>query len=94
MGSAPCASIQLITWYHVVCPYMVQPYMTEHCIVIFRLIELYKDNEKIPYFWRGEKEFQMEEVLDILQLNIDGSRICIGRPMSVTEDTAFVIDTW
>ena len=68
--------------------------MTEHCIVTFRPIEWYKDNEKKKtYFCRGKKEFQMEEVLDILQLNVDGSRICTERPMSVTDAAAFVIDT-
>jgi len=35
----------------------------------------------------------MEEVLDILQLNVDGNRICTERPLSVAEDAAFVIDT-
>jgi len=35
----------------------------------------------------------MKEVLDILQLNVGGNRICTGRPMSVIEDAAFVIDT-
>ena len=53
---------------------------TEHCIFIDRPIELYKDNQKTPYFWRGKKEFQMEEMLDILQLNVDGNRICTERP--------------
>ena len=66
--------------------------MTEHCIVIIRPIELYEDNPKTPYFWRGKKEFQME-VVDILQLNVDSNRICTERPLSVTEDAAFVIDT-
>ena len=65
----------------------------EHCTVIFRPIELYKDNAKTPYFWRGKKEFQLEEVLDILQLNVDGNRICTELPMPVIEDAAFVIDT-
>lgn len=66
---------------------------TENCIFIDRPIELYKDNGKTPYFWRGKKEFQMEEILDILQLNVDGNRICTERPLSVNEDAAFVIDT-
>lgn len=35
----------------------------------------------------------MEDVLDILQLNVDGNRICTERPLSVAEDAAFVIDT-
>ena len=35
----------------------------------------------------------MEEMLDILQLNVDGNRICTERPLSVNEDAAFVIDT-
>lgn len=63
------------------------------CIVIFRPLEFYKDNEKTPYYWKGKEEFQMEEVLNILQLNVDGDRICSERPLSVAENAAFVVDT-
>ena len=67
---------------------------TENCIFIDRPIELYKNNGKTPCFWRGKKEFQMEEILEILQLNVDSNRICTEQPLSVNEDVAFVIDTW
>ncbi|KAJ7380746.1 hypothetical protein OS493_007119 [Desmophyllum pertusum] len=58
-----------------------------------RPLEFYKDNEKTPYYWKGKEEFQMEEVLNILQLNVDGDRICSERPLSVAENAAFVVDT-
>ena len=34
----------------------------------------------------------MEDVLDILQLDVDGNRIRTERPLSVAEDAGFVID--
>ncbi|KAL9954620.1 hypothetical protein ACROYT_G042184 [Oculina patagonica] len=60
---------------------------------VWRPVEFYQGNEKTPYFWRGKKEFQLEEVLDILKVNVDGNRICTERPLAVAEDAAFVIDT-
>ena len=48
---------------------------------------------KIPYFWKGKRDFQLDEVLDILHLSVDGNRICLERPLGVNEDASFVIDT-
>ena len=48
---------------------------------------------KTPYFWKGKRDFQLDEVLDILHLSVDGNRICLERPLGVNEDASFVIDT-
>jgi len=58
-----------------------------------RPLEFYEENMKTPYFWKGKRDFQLDEVLDILHLSVDGNRICLERPLGVNEDASFVFDT-
>ena len=58
-----------------------------------RPLDYYQDNMTMPYFWKGQKAWALEEILMITTLNVDKQRVCSSVPYMVLEDACFVIDT-
>ena len=61
-------------------------------ILNFSIVHYYKENQQTPYYRRGKKIFSFEDVLNIVEIHQDLTRICTEVPQHVQEDAFVLID--
>ena len=52
----------------------------------------YDFDDRLPYLMRSKRNWKFQQLVDILLLN-KSERICTARPVGVTENCAFLINT-